>query len=167
MGKGNQSQTLREVVTPMLYRTDIRKQRKLPRATPLRPPAEGEPCECEREAAEIVVMAEGTSRMIELPMEVANVDEAGWETGDEGNEIACGSLPKLQLQKAHIHYEDSQHNEKRYLKHTECYLRESGQSLYERQRIKELKRGHNRVELPAWSVAQESGGARSAWVGPE
>ena len=41
-----------------------------PQVTPLRLPAEGE-----QEAAEVVVMAEGTSGIVELPMEVANVDE--------------------------------------------------------------------------------------------
>ena len=46
-----------------------------PQVTPLRLPAEGEPykCEWEWEATKIVGMAEGTSRMLELPMKVAEV----------------------------------------------------------------------------------------------
>ena len=46
-----------------------------PGVTPLRLPTEGEPCEWEREAAKIVVMAKGTNRILELPMEVAEIDE--------------------------------------------------------------------------------------------
>ena len=68
-------------------------------AIPLRPPAEGE-----REAAKIIVMAEGTSGMVELPMEFADVDEmlmlneklAMRACGvDEGDEMARENLPKL------------------------------------------------------------------------
>ena len=43
--------------------------------TLLRLLAEGEPCKCEREAAEIVMMAEVVSEMVELPMEVVDVNE--------------------------------------------------------------------------------------------
>ena len=46
-----------------------------PGMTPLRLPTEGEPCEWERETAKIVVMAESTNRILELPMEVAEIDE--------------------------------------------------------------------------------------------
>ena len=78
-----------------------------PRVTPLRLPAEGEPykCECEWETAEIVGMAESISRMLELPMKVADVDKLAVLDG----QIARGSLPKLQ--QAHLHDEDSQHDE--------------------------------------------------------
>ena len=48
-----------------------------PGVTPLRLPTEGEPCEWECEAAKIVVMAKGTNRILELPMEVAEIDEIG------------------------------------------------------------------------------------------
>ena len=43
--------------------------------TLLRFPAEGEPCDCECEAAKIVVMAENTNGILELPMEIAEFDE--------------------------------------------------------------------------------------------
>ena len=41
--------------------------------TLLRRPAKDEPCKCEQEAAEIIGMVGGTSGMLELPMEVANI----------------------------------------------------------------------------------------------
>ena len=43
----------------------------------------------------------------------------------EGDEIMCGSPPKLQ--QAHRHNEDGQRNETTYLKYTECHSRGSGQ----------------------------------------
>ena len=46
-----------------------------PQVTLLRLLAEGELCKCEREATEIVMMAEAVSEMVELPMEVVDVDE--------------------------------------------------------------------------------------------
>ena len=56
---------------------ETQEEKQKPQVTPLRPPAEGEPCEyeyeCEQEAAEIIGMAGGTSGMLELPMEIANV----------------------------------------------------------------------------------------------
>ena len=54
---------------------ETQEEKQKPQVTPLRPPAEGEPCECEceQEAAEIVGMVGGTSGMLELPMEIANV----------------------------------------------------------------------------------------------
>ena len=63
-------------------------------------------------------MAEGTCRMIELPTEAADVGAIAVLNGkpamsacavDNGNEIAHGSLPKLQ--QAHLRDEDSQHDE--------------------------------------------------------
>ena len=58
-----------------------------PRATLLRLSARGEPCEYEREAAEIVVIAEAmvTSEMVALPTEVgASTKWPGCETSDRG-----------------------------------------------------------------------------------
>ena len=67
--------------------------------TPLRLPAEGEPCECEQEAAEIVVTVEGMAhRMVKLPMEAVDVDEMAMLDGksvtracgfSEGNKRGC------------------------------------------------------------------------------
>ena len=79
-----------------------------PQATQLRLPAEGGPCECEHEAAEIVVMAEGTNGMVKLPMEVADLDEMAVLDGKPAMR-ACGVDEDDEI--AHLHDEDSQHDE--------------------------------------------------------
>ena len=99
-------------------------------ATPLRSPAEGEgPRECERHAAKIVVLAEGTCGMVELPTEAADVDAIavlnekpamGACGVDEGNEIACGSLPKLQ--QAHLVRDENSHDENARANAPEAYI---------------------------------------------
>ena len=51
--------------------TDMQGERQEPLK---KPPVGGKSCECEREAAVIVVKVEGENGMVEMPMEVAYID---------------------------------------------------------------------------------------------
>ena len=101
----------------------------------LRLPADGEPCECEREAAEIVGMAEDTNGMLEVSMEVADVDKMAVLDGKPTMRV-CGvdkrdNNVEVCRRRTYIMktVSTTKTSEITYLKHRDCRSRGSGQRV--------------------------------------